>query len=100
MSMGSAGVAVFADIQDRLKSDQVETAIIALLVVCGIGMVVVLRTVQKAATRMLVLGVLFIVGIGLWIQREELRDCQGQCTCRLFAQDIDMTGTRGLRCPD
>ena len=91
---------MFAAIQDRLKSDQVETAIIALLVVCGIGMVVVLRTVQKVATRMLVLGVLFILGIGLWVQREELRDCQGQCTCRLFAQDIDMEEVRGLSCPD
>ena len=91
---------MFADIQDRLKSDQVETAIIALLVVCGIGMVVVLRTVQKAATRMLVLGVLFIVGIGLWVQREQLRDCEGQCTCRLFAQDIDMSEVPGLTCPD
>lgn len=91
---------MFAAIQDRLKSDQVETAIIALLVVCGIGMVVVLRTVQKVATRLLVLGVLFIVGIGLWVQREELRDCQGQCTCRLFAQDIDMEEVRGLNCPD
>jgi hypothetical protein len=98
--VGSAGVAVFADIQDRLKSDQVETAIIALLVVCGIAMVVVLRTVQKVATRTLILGVLFIVGIGLWVQREELRDCQGQCVCRLFAQDVNMTETPGLNCPD
>ena len=38
---------VFADIQDRVKSDQVETAIIVLLVVCAVAAVVVLRTVQK-----------------------------------------------------
>jgi uncharacterized membrane protein YdfJ with MMPL/SSD domain len=92
--------AVLADIQERLKSDQVETAIIALLVVCGLAMVIVLRTVQKVATRLLVLGLLFIVGIGLWVQRENLKDCQGQCTCRLFAQDIDMEEVPGVNCPD
>jgi hypothetical protein len=93
-------VVLLADIQDRVKSDQVETAIIVLLVVCAVGMVVVLRTVQKVATRMLVLGLLFLVGIGLWVQRENLKDCEGQCTCRLFAQDIDMTEVPGLSCPD
>ena len=93
-------VVLLADIQERIKQDQAETAIIALLVVCGIAMVVVLRTVQKVATRLLVLGVLFIVGVGLWVQREELKDCQGQCTCRLFAQDIDMEEVPGLSCPD
>ena len=98
--MGSAGVAVLADIQERLESDQVETVIIGLLVACGIGAVLVLRTVQRVAVRMLVLGLLFVVGVGLWIQREELEDCQGQCTCRLFAQDIDMTSTRGVVCPN
>jgi hypothetical protein len=97
--MGSLAV-VLADLPDRVRSDQVETAIIALLVVCAIGMVVVLRTVQKMATRMLVLGLLFLVGIGLWVQREQLKDCQGQCTCRLFAQDVDMSEVPGLTCPD
>ena len=96
--MGTA--AVLADIQERVKSDQVETAIIALLVVCGIAMVVVLRTVQKVATRLIVLGLLFVVGIGLWVQRENLKDCEGQCTCRLFAQDIDMEEVPGLTCPN
>jgi hypothetical protein len=91
---------VLAELPDRLRSDQVETAIIALLVVCAVAMVVVLRTVQKMATRMLVLGLLFLVGIGLWVQREQLKDCQGQCTCRLFAQDIDMSEVPGLSCPD
>ena len=93
-------VVLLADIQDRIKQDQAETAIIALLVVCGIAMIVVLRTVQKVATRLLVLGVLFVLGIGLWVQREELKDCEGQCTCRLFAQDIDMEEVPGISCPD
>ena len=98
--MMSSLAVVLAQLPDRLESNQVETAIIVLLVVCAIAMVVVLRTVQKVATRMLVLGLLFLVGIGLWVQREQLKDCQGQCTCRLFAQDIDMREVPGLTCPD
>jgi len=97
--MGTALV-VLADIPDRLESDQVETAIIVMLIVCGVGMVAVLRTVQKAATRLLLVGILFVVGIGLWIQREELRDCEGQCTCRLFGQDVNMPDVANFNCPD
>jgi hypothetical protein len=75
---------------EDLEKYQVETAIVVLLVVCGIGMVVVLRTVAKTSTRLAMLGLLFLVGVGLWWQREELEDCQGQCECRVFGLDVRM----------
>lgn len=84
--------------EDKLDRDTVETAIIVLLVVCGIGMVLVLRTVQKMTTRLALLGVLFVVGIGLYLQREELEDCREQCTCQVFGLDIEVDEVRGLPC--
>ena len=100
--MGSA-TGVLGILPDNLEKYQVETAIIVLLVVCGVAMVVVLRTVAKASTRVALLGLLFLIGVGLWWQREELEDCQGQCTCRVFAQDVRMpdavTGGE-FTCPD
>lgn len=99
MLMGSIGV--LADIQDRLRESQVETAIIVALVVCGVSMIAILRTVQKATTRLALLGLVFVVGIGLWWQREELEDCRGQCTCRVFGQTVEMPDpVDGTFCPE
>jgi hypothetical protein len=89
-----------AVLPDHLESHQVETAIVLLLGVCAVAMIAVLRTVRKAATRLLLVGVLFCSGIGLWIQREELQDCRGQCTCRLFGQDVDMPDLANGNCPE
>lgn len=91
---------ILAELPDRLRSSQVETAIVVLLIVCAIGMVVVLRTVQKATTRLLAMGLLFVVGIGLWLQREELQDCEGQCTCHVFGMDVDLPDPVNFNCPD
>jgi hypothetical protein len=93
------GIGVLADLPDRLESYQVENTIIALLVACGIAMVLILRTIQKATTRLALLGILFLVGIGLWWQREELQDCKGQCTCHVFGQDVNMPDPINFNCP-
>lgn len=87
--------------EDRIDRDTLEIAIIVLLVVCGIGMVFVLRTVQKMSTRLALLGVLFLVGVGLWLQREQLEDCRDQCACQVFGLDLEVPDTvRGLPCPN
>lgn len=97
--MGAFG-AVLAQVgEDNFDRDQIEFAIIVLMVVCGIGMVAVLRTVGKASTRLALLGLLFVIGIGLYLQREELDDCRGRCTCHVFGMDVDMPEVGGLTCP-
>jgi hypothetical protein len=98
--VGTAGLALAALPFDDLKKNQVEIAIIVLLVACAVGAIVVLRTIQKATTRLLLLGIFLVAGIGLWWQREELEDCQGQCTCRVFAQDVRMPDIGGAFCPE
>jgi hypothetical protein len=98
--VGTLAVLLAQAQEDKLDRDTVEIAIIVLLVVCGIGMVLVLRTVQKMTTRLALLGVLFVVGIGLYVQREELEDCREQCTCEVFGLDIEVDEVRGLPCPD
>ncbi len=87
--------------EDKIDRDTLEIAIIVLLVVCGIGMVFVLRTVRKMSTRLALLGVLFVVGVGLWFQREQLEDCRDQCTCEVLGLDLEVPDTvRGLPCPN
>jgi hypothetical protein len=96
--VGTAAV-VLAQLPDDIERDQVEWVIIGLLVLCALAAVLVLRTVQKVATRLMLLGLLFLVGIGLWVQREQLQDCRNTCTCRVFGQDVRMPDTTGLNCP-
>ena len=84
--MGSIGF--LAALPDGLNSDSLQNVILALLVVCALGVILVLRTVQKLMTRMILVLALVAVGGGLWLQRENLQDCKEQCTCRLFGQDV------------
>ena len=100
MVVGTLAVLLAQVEEDKLDRDTVEIAIIVLLVVCAIGMILVLRTVQKMTTRIALLGILFVVGVGLYLQREELEDCREQCTCEVFGLDIEVDEVRGLPCPD
>ncbi|MBA2282666.1 MAG: hypothetical protein H0W25_15760 [Acidimicrobiia bacterium] len=81
-------LALLAALPDGLDSDVLQKVIIALLVLCGLGVILVLRTVQKLTTRLLAILLLVAAGAALWIQRENLDDCRSQCTCRLFGQDV------------
>jgi hypothetical protein len=90
---------VLAGLPDAIDADRLEQVIVGVLVVCAIAAVFVLRTVRKAATRLLLLALLLAVGVGLWVQRDRLEDCRDQCTCHVFGQDVDMPDVPGLDCP-
>lgn len=81
---------VLADLPDDLDSDEAQNIIVGLLVLCAVGMVIAIRTVQKATTRLLMVLFLAAVAVGFWIQRENLQDCAGQCECRLFGRDLEI----------
>ncbi len=81
-------IAVLAALPDGLNSDALQKIILGLLVVCGLGVILVLRTVQKMTTRVLAILLPVAAGAALWIQRENLDDCRSQCTCRIFGQDV------------
>jgi hypothetical protein len=90
---------MLASIPDAIDADRMEQLIIGLLVACAVAAVVVLRIVHKVVTRLLLLGLLFAVGVGLWLQREQLQDCSDQCSCQVFGQDVRVDDVPGLDCP-
>jgi hypothetical protein len=95
----AAGEIGGGNVSDRLDGDTVKAVLLGLIFVCGIAIVLVLRTVRKQSTRFLLIGVLFVLGVGLYFQRDRLDDCADQCTCRVLGQDVDVSGS-GAFCPD
>ena len=84
----AAGEIGGGNVSDTLDGDKVKTALLLLIFVCIIAIVIVLRTVKKQTTRFVVIGVLAVLGVGLYIQRAKLNDCSDQCTCRVLGQDV------------
>ena len=84
------------ELPDGIDSDQAQTVVLALLALCLVGIFVVIRTVQKVTTRVVLAIVLVGVGAGLWVQREQLQDCAGQCDCHLFGRDVRVPDPDGV----
>lgn len=83
-------------IPESIDSDNAELIVLGLMALCLVGVFLVLRTVQKAVTRLLLVGILFIAGTGLWLQREQLQECAGQCTCHVFGREVSITDAAGV----
>lgn len=87
---------VAGELPEGIDSDQAQTIVLALLAVCVVGLFVVIRTVQKVTTRLILAVLLFAVGAGLWVQREQLQDCAGQCECHVFGRDVRVPDPDGV----
>ena len=84
------------EVPDSIDSENAQRVVLGLLGLCLVGMFIVIRTVQKAMTRLILAVLLFAVGAGLWLQREQLQDCAGQCSCHVFGRDVIVTDAAGV----
>lgn len=75
---------------ESLDPETLRTGGLVVLVVLVLGALWVLRAVQKAMTRLLLLGLCVLLGVGVWFQREELGECRRTCECQLFFQDVEV----------
>lgn len=73
---------------ESLDPETLRTVALVVLAVLVLAALWVLRTVQKAMTRLLLLGLCVVLGIGVWFQRDELDECRRTCECQLFFQDV------------
>lgn len=71
-----------------LDAERLQQLAIGILVVLVVLSVLVLRFVQKAVTKVVMLGLMVGLGVAVWVQREELRQCGETCDCQLFGQDV------------
>ena len=84
------------EVPDSIDSDNAQMLMLALMGLCAVGIFFVLRTIQKAVWRLVMVGILVVVGGALWLQREQLQDCAGQCSCHVFGRDVTVTDAAGI----
>jgi hypothetical protein len=63
-------------------------ALVALLVVAFL----VLRFIQKMVLRVVLLGALVGMGVFVYYQRDELKECVPNCACELFGYTVQVDG--------
>ncbi len=63
-----------------------------LSIVVMAGLVVVAFVIARLAQRilMMVIGLAIVAGlfVALWVQRDQLAECQATCSCTVFGQDV------------
>ena len=84
------------EVPTSIDSGTAQQVVIGFMALCVVGVFLVLRTVQKVVVRALLLAILLAVGAGLWVQREQLQDCAGQCSCHVFGRDVTVTDAAGV----
>jgi hypothetical protein len=60
-----------------------------------IGGFLVLRFVTKMALRVVLLGLFIGLAVGVWLERDYLRDCVPECDCSIAGFDVQVPD-----CPD
>ena len=63
-----------------------------------VGIFLVVRFVQKLVLKAVLVGLLALVGLGLWVQRADLGDCVDTCDCRLFVFDVEVPDSANPNC--
>ena len=80
-----------------LDPDQVKTGAIVALAVLVVVAFLVMRFIQKMVLRVILLGGLVGLGVYVYAQREELKDCVPECACTFFGFDVKVDGCPPIR---
>lgn len=83
-------------VPEGLDAETLRWIILVVLTGMVVAMYMIIRFVQKAATRMLMLVLLCGMGLALFVQRESLADCVETCSCTLFGQDVEIPENRNI----
>ena len=59
-------------------------------VVLVVVILLVVRFIQKMVLRLVLVGLLVLVGIGVYASRDELAECTRTCSCRVAGQDVEV----------
>lgn len=71
-----------------MDAESLRQASVVAMFVLGIVGLIVWRVVRAVFTRMIYLGVIAaLIGV-LWMERDELEQCQKTCACSLLGQEV------------
>lgn len=75
---------------DWLDSEVLQDVSVGVLVALAVGALLVLRFVTKLVTRLVALALIAAVGVGVWLERDDLGECAETCECSVFGQDVEV----------
>ncbi len=78
-----------------LDPDTLRWLILGAIALVLVAMFLVVRFVQRLMVKALLFGVLAVLGLSLWIQRDDLQDCADTCSCSLYGLDVEVPDERG-----
>jgi dolichyl-phosphate-mannose--protein O-mannosyl transferase len=81
-------------IPESLDAETLRWMILVALALIVFAMYAIIRFVQKRVTRALMLALLVVIGIALYVERENLTDCVDTCSCTLFGEDVHIPENR------
>ncbi len=78
----------FAALPTWLDADRLQQ--VSVFIMFGLAVIgfIIWRVVRAVVVRMIWLGVIALMIGGLYFQRDELKQCQATCSCRLFGQEV------------
>jgi hypothetical protein len=75
-----------------LGPDDLRTIAIVVLVALLVVAFLVMRFIQKMVLRVILIGALVGVGVFVYYQRDELKDCVPNCACEFFGYTVQVDG--------
>jgi TctA family transporter len=81
-------------IPESLDAASLRWIILVIIAAIVVAMYLVMRFVRKMATRVVFLVILAVLGIYLFVERENLADCVDTCSCSLFGMDVEIPENR------
>lgn len=81
-------------IPEALDAENLRWITLIVLGLIVVGMYLVIRFVQKAVTRAMILVLLAVLGVALYVERADLEDCVDTCSCELFGEDVTIPQNR------
>lgn len=73
-----------------LGPDDLRTIAIGVLVVLLLVAFLVMRFIQKMVLRVILLGALVGLGVYVYYERDQLKECTPGATCRFFGFDVQV----------
>lgn len=75
-------------VADWLAMGTPRSVLIGAGVVLLVVALLVVRFVQKMVLRLVLLGLMVLLGLGIYVSRDDLAECSRTCSCQLFEQDV------------
>jgi hypothetical protein len=88
-----------AQLPSWANSDNLQWIALGVIGVMLVFMFLVLRFIQKLVLKGTLFGILAIVGLIAWIEREDLKDCADTCECSVVGFDVKIPADKNPNCP-